>query len=123
MSYSQYRQRNGSGNGKLPAISSAISGKKSPVASEDEEHLTQEGSFTGSSSRINPYNRQPFSSAKRKSKMGRLKTAPLPTRFANFAFDEEEENQEISEETTTEKENSSQPMAVAESTMSHFTFS
>ena len=77
MSYSQYRQRNGSGNGKLPAISSAISGKKSPVASEDEEHLTQEGSFTGSSSRINPYNRQPFSSAKRKSKMGRLKTAPV----------------------------------------------
>ena len=108
MSYSQYRQYDGSLHGKVPTRSSVISGIKSLAASEDGEHHTQEGSFTASSSSKHPYNRQPFSSAKRKSKMGRMPTAPLPTRKPNFKFAEEEENVETSEETTTEKENSSQ---------------
>ena len=117
MSYSQYRQYDGSGHGghgKLPSRSFVISNIKSLAASEDGEHHTQDASLTGSSSSIHPYNRQPFSSARRKSKMGRMPTAPLPTRKPNFKFTEEEENQEVSEETTTEKENSTQHAPSAE---------
>ena len=77
MSYSQYRQRSESGK-TLPLGSSlSMSSKKEAHLSEDEQS-TQEGTFTGYQSRSNY---QPLSSMKRSSKMGRLKTAPVRTRF------------------------------------------
>ena len=79
MSYSQYRNRHESGTA-APSSGMAFSRsrKESTLASEDEETVTQEGSFTGSSSnRLNPSTWQPYSSVKRTSKMGRLKTAPV----------------------------------------------
>ena len=80
MSYSQYRQRNGSGK-SVPSSGMAVLSsfkKEHTVISEDEEQVTQEGSYTGySNNRSNPLSMQPFSSIKRTSRMGRLKTAPV----------------------------------------------
>ena len=81
MSYSQYRQRNESGMAVTPAMAVTSSARKGTTfESEDEEQITQEGSFTGNTSnRSTPATWQTLNSytGKRTSRMGRLKTAPV----------------------------------------------
>ena len=79
MSYSQYRQRTEPGKSVLSGMAVPPSSRRKhpTVTSEDEEQVTQDESFTGSINRSNPSTRQPFSSVKRTSRMGRLKTAPV----------------------------------------------
>ena len=95
MSYSQYKQRTESGKSAPSSGMAVLSSfkKEHTFTSEDEEQVTQEGSFTGySNNRSNPSNLQPFSSIKRTSRMGRLKTAPVNItagfwRRGGFPFD------------------------------------
>ena len=88
MSYSQYRQRNESGKSAPSGMAFPSSFKKEhTITSEDEEQVTQEGSFTGySHNRSNPSTWQAFSSIKRTSRMGRLKTAPVNATLYNINF-------------------------------------
>ena len=88
MSYSQYRQRNESGKSVASDMAFPSSFKKEHTfTSEDEEQITQEGSFTGhSTNRSNPSTWQAFSSIKRTSRMGRLKTAPVNVTFYNIEY-------------------------------------
>ena len=123
MSYSQCRQRKASGKSGPSAGMAVLSFLKTEhtVTSEDEEQVTQEGSFNGySNTRSNSSTLQPFSSIKRTSRMGRLKTAPLPTRLATIKFDEEDDVDIGASESNNEKENVHQ-ISQSTSNIKHFT--
>ena len=79
MSYWKYRQRNASGRAVATVLSATTSSQKLvTVESEDEEQVTQEGSFTGqASNRSTPAAWQMLNSSRRTSRMGRLKSAPV----------------------------------------------
>ena len=79
MSYWKYRQRNASGRAVETVLSATTSSQKLvTVESEDEEQVTQEGSFTGqASNRSTPAAWQMLNSSRRTSRMGRLKSAPV----------------------------------------------